>query len=72
MAQPPSLSTAASLSARAVCSFYVPGVGLFRINVFRLLWRSFYVVLTTLLAALLPARPPPCDMHVQMPQAAVA
>ena len=30
---------------------------LFRINVFRLLWRSFYVVLTTLLAALLPARP---------------
>lgn len=39
------------------CSFHIPGVGLFRVNVFRLLWRSFYVVLTTLLAALLPVRP---------------
>ncbi len=39
--------------------FHVPGLGLFRINVFRLLWRSFYVCVTTLLAALLPARPRP-------------
>ncbi len=39
------------------CSFHIPGVGLFRVNLFRLLWRSFYVVLTTLLAALLPVRP---------------
>ncbi|KAK9823051.1 hypothetical protein WJX81_004074 [Elliptochloris bilobata] len=37
-----------------LASFYVPGLGLFRINVFRLLWRSLYVALTTLLAALLP------------------
>ena len=39
-------------------SFRVPGLGLFRINVFRLIWRSAYVVLTTMLAALFPARPP--------------